>query len=345
MMLARTAEYLFWAGRYLERAEDTARLLDVTYHRLLEATPARESQTWADVLASVGLEDEYELTERELAAGPVSEYLVLDPLNRGSILDCVEQARLNARGVREHLTMEFWEALNSFHLALSARDLSLELATHPSDLYRFVRSGVQTVLGVADNSWTRDDGWRFFMLGVHLERAEMAARSLRVRHPRHRPEEVHEWYATLRASSALSAYRRRYRDLDPACLIELLLLADDVPRSVLFSLRHAEDILRHLVDDDGSLAVRLLGRVRAELEFADASELVSGEIEAVLAVIEEQIRDVASAVAAECFLYRIELDLHSLFVVPGEVSVDASADSPRLTGATSASGSPREVSR
>jgi uncharacterized alpha-E superfamily protein len=318
-MLARTAEYLFWAGRYLERAENTARLLDVTYHRLLEATPAEESLSWADVVATVGLDDEFALTGRDLTALEVSEYLVTDPLNRGSIRSCVEQARTNARGVRERLAMEFWEALNSFHLELGVRDVHGELITHPSDLYRFVRSGVQSVLGVADNSWTRDDGWRFFMLGVHLERAEMGARSLRVRHPRHRPEEVHEWYATLRAGSALSAYRRRYRDFYPAAVIELLLLADDVPRSVLFSLRCAEGILRRVVEVEGSLAARLLGRVRAELEFADADEMAAGDVVAVLGVIEEQIRDVCSAVAAECFLYRVELDLHSLYVVPGVV--------------------------
>ena len=321
-MLARTAEYLFWAGRYLERAEDTARLLDVTYHRLLEATPAEEAQAWRGVLASVGLEDDYAERGGTLDGSAVSEFLVMDRTNRGSIRTCVEQARLNARGVREHTTMEFWEALNSFHHDLAARDLSFELSVQPSELYRFVRANVQSVLGVADGTWTRDDGWRFFMLGVHLERAEMCARLLRARHPQHRPDEVHEWYATLRATSALNAYRRRYRDLDAVHLIELLMLSNDVPRSVLFSLRHAESILRRLVDPETSAAVRMLGRVRAQLEFTDAVELVGGDVMGVLRLVEEQVRDVGYAVAAECFLYRVELDLHSLRVMPGEVPHD-----------------------
>lgn len=316
-MLARTAEYLFWTGRYLERAEDTARLLDVTYHRLLEATPGEEHQAWWDVLVAVGLHDEFAASGRRPGAAEVSEFLVVDPWNRGSVTSCIAQARANARGVREHLELELWERLNSLHLELRARDLADDLERQPHELYRFIRQGVQSVIGVADATWSREDGWRFFMLGLLLERAEMGVRSLRARHDRHRPDTVHEWYATLRAASALGAYRRRYREFDQAGLVELLLLSPTLPRSVLFSLAGAESILSRLVGPR-SLALRLLGRVRAELEFADADELVDGHLGDVLEVVEGRVRDVASAVAAECFLYRVELDLHALHLVPGD---------------------------
>lgn len=325
-MLARTAEYLFWSGRYLVRAEDTARLLDVTYHRLLEATAAEEAVAWTDVLDATAMTEEFLARHRNssnpaVRGSAVSEFLVLDRTNRGSIVSCVDQARINARGVREHLTVEFWEALNSFHLEMGARNLAFQLATQPSDLYHFVRTGVQSVLGVADGTWTRDDGWRFFMLGVHLERAEVVARLLRVRHGRHKPADIHEWYATLRTTAALSAYRRRYRDLDPVSIIDLLLLSADLPRSVLFSLGHSDQILRRVVDPDGSAAVRLLGRARASLEFADATELVdSGGAQDLLDDLDSRIAEISAAVAAECFLYRVELDLHSMQVFPGELT-------------------------
>lgn len=318
-MLARTAEYLFWTGRYLERAEDTARLLDVTYHRLLEATPGEEDQAWWDVLVAVGLDDEYSGAGHAVGPQEVSEFLVLDPWNQGSVTSCIARARANARGVREHLALELWERLNSLHLELRARDLGHDVAHQPHELYRFIRQGVQSVIGVADATWSREDGWRFFMLGLLLERAEMGVRSLRARHDRHRPDAVQEWYATLRAASALSAYRRRYREFDQAALVELLLLSSTLPRSVLFCLDGAESILSDLVAGR-SLALRLLGRVRAELEFADAAELVEDDLGAVLEVLEGQIRDVSSAVAAECFLYRVELDLHALHLVPGDES-------------------------
>ena len=211
VMLARTAEYLFWSGRYLERAESTARLLDVTYHRLLEVTPAEEAEAWSDLLVSVGLEADYVETGYPRTAAPVSEFLVHGPDNPGSIVASVAQARDNARGVREHLPMELWESLNSLHLNLGARDLDDDLAMQPFELYGFVRTGIQGVMGCATESWSREDAWRFFMLGLLLERAEMCVRTLRVRHPRHQPDAVHEWSATLRSASALQAYRRQYR--------------------------------------------------------------------------------------------------------------------------------------
>ena len=207
-MLARTAEYLFWTGRYLERAEDTARLLDVTYHRLLEAVPGHEHEAWLDVLRSVGLDDEYERTGRPVTPDAVSAFLVVDPTNQGSIRQCVTQARTNARGVRELLAVELWEALNSLHLDLQARDLVRDVRLQPHELYGFIRQGVQSVIGVADGTWVRDDAWRFFMLGLLLERAEMGVRSLRIRQSHHRDDDVHEWYATLRAASALGASGR-----------------------------------------------------------------------------------------------------------------------------------------
>ena len=316
-MLARTAEYLFWTGRYLERAEDTARLLDVTYHRLLEAVPGDEDRAWSDVLRSVGLEDDYAATGRPVTADGVSAFLVVDPANRGSIQQCITQARTNARGVRELLAVELWEALNSLHLDLQARDLVRDVQLQPHELYGFIRQGVQSVIGVADGTWVRDDAWRFFMLGLLLERAEMGVRSLRIRQSHHRDDDVHEWYATLRAASALGAYRRRYGTFDGEALVELLLLSTTLPRSVLFSLRGAEQILVHLVADERSLALRLLRRLRAELEFADPAELAGPGLPATLEAVEEQIRDITSAVAAESFLYRVDLDLHELHLVPG----------------------------
>lgn len=332
MMLARTAEYLFWAGRYLERAESTARHLDVTYHRLLEVTPAEEAEAWADVLVAVGLHDGYAETGYPFSAAPVSEFLVTGPNNRGSIVASVAQARDNARGVREHLAMELWEALNTLHLNLAARDLAYDLAMQPFELYAAVRSGIQGVIGCATETWSREDAWRFFMLGLLLERAEMCVRSLRVRHPRHQADAVHEWSATLRSASALQAYRRQYRSFDAAALVELLLLSPTLPRSVLFSLRAAEDIMGDLgagADGERSVGLRLLGRVRAELEFADAAELCEGDLEEVLSVVETQIREVANAVAAERFSYRVELDLHALSLLPGEPVIPGSEPTSR----------------
>ncbi len=147
-MLARTAEYLFWAGRYLERTEATARLLNVTYHRLLEVTPAEEELAWTDVLVALGSSDEFDEVGSAPTSAAVTAFLVMGPDNPGSVLGTVARARENARGVREHLPMEVWEALNGLHLALGSRDLPSELAGEPFELFATVRVGVQRCHGV-----------------------------------------------------------------------------------------------------------------------------------------------------------------------------------------------------
>jgi uncharacterized alpha-E superfamily protein len=319
-MLARDAESLFWTGRYLERAEDTARLLDVTYHGMLETTPAEEAQAWRDVLAAVRLDGAFADTKRTLSATSVCEYLVLDPRNSGSILSAVEQARENARTVREQLSTELWESLNSFCLELRARNLRADLEFQPHELYGMVRRQCQTVAGVAAETMARDEGWRFFVLGWNLERAEMACRLLSVRYRQLSPSAFHQWMGTLRSASALEAYRRTYRaSMDPVDVVEFLLLSRTFPRSVLFSLRTAENALARLAPD-GELTrpLRQLGRVRSGLEYADVRELMQGDLGDELHVVEEGIRQVAFSVATQYFSNSHEFDLHSLHLMPGQ---------------------------
>jgi uncharacterized alpha-E superfamily protein len=319
-MLARDAESLFWAGRYLERAESTARLLDVTYHSLLESTPAEEHQAWLDVLTAVRLDHAYAETSRPVTASAVSEYLVTDADNPGSILAAVERARENARTVREQLSTELWESLNSFGLQMRARDLRADLEFQPHELYGMVRRQCQTVAGVAAETMARDEGWRFFVLGWNLERAEMACRLLSVRHRQLSPTSFHQWTATLRSASGLEAYRRAYRaSMDPVDVVEFLLLSRTFPRSVLFSLRTARNELDRLaVDGEMTRPRRQLGRVVAGLEFADVRELMAGDLGAELASVGDGIRQVASSVATQYFSNSHEFDLHSLQLLPGE---------------------------
>ena len=321
-MLARDAESLFWTGRYLERAEDTARLLDVTYHGLLEATAAEERVAWQGVLAAVGLEKAYVETGRPLTAQAVSDFLVRDPENPGSILSSVETARENVRTVRESLSTELWEAVNSFCLTLRKRNLAGDLEHQPHELYGFVRQQCQGVAGVAAETLARDEGWRFLRLGWNLERADWSCRLLRVRQVHLAAVGFHEWVGTLRAASALEAYRRIYRaSMDPADVVRFLLLADNFPRSVFYAIRSAEDSLRLLQGDDGpSRPLRLLGRLRSDLEFADVRELIAGDLEEELLRLEGEIRLVCSAIGTHYFINNNEFDLHLLQVFPGDGS-------------------------
>jgi len=309
-MLARHAESLFWCGRYLERAEDTARMLDVTYHGLLESPPGQAEKAWRDLLAVLSLDADFTEIGSPLTSGAVSDFLVLDPTNHGAIVAAVARARENARSVRELIPTELWEAVNTFYLELQSRDLHHDLNQQPYELYGLVKRRCQTVAGVAAETMTRDDGSRFLALGRMLERAEMTCRLLNVRcsELQNIPmlDRFHVLVGVLKSASASEAYRKAYgASMEPANIVEFLLVSSTFPRSLLYCLQHAELDLRALASADVlHLPQRILGRLRAELEFADVADLVSGttrKLQAALERIQLGVREASDAIAVQYF--------------------------------------------
>lgn len=331
-MLARLAENLFWAGRYTERAEDTARMVDVTYHTLLESPEGEVAHAWHQLLDVLHLRASYpgSLEDPE----EVMRFLVLDPTNQGSITAAIAQARENVRSVRELVSSEMWEAVNELHLVLASRDLERELADEPYELFRTVRRMSMTIYGVGSETMPRDDGWRFMALGRLLERAEMTCRLIDVRYaqleaitgPSRRlagatgeaargPDrsDFHHWIAVLKSASAFEAYRRRYRaSMDPADVVEFLLLEPDLPRSVLFCLRSAMSQLEVLCDGEPMLAMRQLGRATASLAYRDVSELFDVGLHELLGEVQDQVASVAAAIADSFFLHHPSGALHAV---------------------------------
>ncbi|MDP1820208.1 MAG: alpha-E domain-containing protein [Acidimicrobiales bacterium] len=318
-MLARHAESLFWAGRSIERAESTARMLDVTYHGLLEAMPWEAERSWMDLLKVLWLDRPFAELERGVRAATVSEFLVFDPDNPGAILSSVGQARENSRAARELISSELWEAVNSFHLELRSRNLRADVEARPHELYGFVKRSCQMIAGVAGETMPRDDGWRFLMLGWMLERAEMTCRLLDVRYSQlvtaGATGGFHHWLQTLKSASGSEAFRRRYRaSMDPADVVEFLLLSRTFPRSVLFCLASAENGLARLEAGRPTLTrpQRLLGRTRSDLEFLDSHELLEGDLHVFLDQMLNGVRQVAESVALQYFRNAQEHDIHAL---------------------------------
>src|SRR5437588_557166 len=149
MMLSRHAEHLFWTGRYVERAADTARMLDVTYHGLLGAPPSEARRGWFDLLDVLHSTEAFSEAHDLVDARTVSEFLVLDAENSGAIVPSVHRARENARSVRELVSTELWESLNTFWLELQSRDLRRDLEQQPYELYGLIRRRCQEVTGTA----------------------------------------------------------------------------------------------------------------------------------------------------------------------------------------------------
>lgn len=305
-MLARLAENLFWAGRYVERAEDTARMVDVTYHTLLESPPGEEVDAWLELLEVLHLRGAYEADRDGATPADMTRFLVLDEDNQGSILSAVSLARENTRSVRELVSTELWEAVNSFYLELRRRDLGADLASQPYELFAVVKRRCQTITGVAVETMPRDEGWRFFTLGRMLERAEMTSRLLDVRFGQlvsyAAPVAFHHWVAVLKSASAFEAYRKAYRaSMEPANVVEFLLLSPDFPRSVRYCLEHAEQQLARLGDPQQlGPARRRIGRAFAELQYREVDELLD-DLHPFLDRMQHHVWRVADAVADEFF--------------------------------------------
>ena len=288
-MLSRIAESLFWIGRYVERAEDTARILDVHIHHLLEAPASTEAETCRALLDVMGVSTSG--APPAFGDGPdahmVTEMLAFDEDNPSSIVSSLRAARASARGVSEAISSEMWEALNTTYNALSAQ-VGLGRRIGPYGFFRFVRERAAVLAGLTDSTMSRDDAWRFLVLGRSLERVDMLARLLSTA-VRSDDAEV-DWVILLRSCSAHEAFLRTYRrEPEPTLAAEFLLLDRLFPRSVFCALSTAEDCLSELDPRSGRAGMadesrRILGRVRTQLEFDQIDDLLRdlpGQLDAV----------------------------------------------------------------
>lgn len=317
-MLARLAENMYWAGRYVERAENTARLLDTTYHGLLESPPATEAAAWSDLLDVVGLTEGFAATGGQPTSYQVTRYLVTDATNLGSIRTTVARARENIRSLREEVSTELWEAVNGFYLELGARNLHHDLSHQPFQVYTLVRRQCQAINGVADETMPRRDGWRFLALGRQVERVTMTTRLLSVYFRQaalvDTPVAFHDWVLMLKAAAALEAFRRADTvSVDPEGAVGYLLADDDFPRSVLFCLREAEEMVAELgTAHIGAATRRLVGRLRSMVEFCDLESLLGGGLQILLDRLLAGYDELHVTISDEYFRLAVARELRAL---------------------------------
>jgi uncharacterized alpha-E superfamily protein len=273
-VLSRIAESLYWVGRYVERAEDVARILDVHVHHLLEDPSVEEEVACAAILGVMGVP----AGEGTVDVAEVTRILAFDPGGTCSIVRSLRAAHENARGARDALSAEMWECLNATHNALP-REIRRAEDAGPHRFFRYVKERAAIMAGLADSTMSRDDGWRFLVLGRSIERVDMTTRLLLARFGE--PAGQPGWITTLRSCSAHEAFLRTYRrGVEPALVAEFLLLDRLFPRSAFSALAVAEKCLAELEPDAGRVGVddearRILGRARTQLEFRRVSELIS----------------------------------------------------------------------
>lgn len=310
-MLSRVADSLYWMSRYIERAENLARFVDVNQTVALEPGDLMDDP-WAPLVHATGdwslFAERYGQTTRE----SVLRFLTLDLEYPNSLISCTRAARENARTVRESISTPMWEEINKlYHLVnRAARELS------PADLnyefYNQVKLASQLFVGVTDGTLSHGEGWQFVLLGRLIERADKTSRILDVKtygwkqHPE--PGEVQktvpQWTALLQSVSALEMYRKEHGRISPTCVMEFLLLDREFPRSVRYCLRIAEDTLRMMTGSSpGTFANRaeqLLGRLRSGLDYTNIDDVLADSLHTYVDRLQTQLNQIGGAIQ-QCY--------------------------------------------
>lgn len=300
-MLARNAESLYWIGRYVERADDTARILDVSVHHLLEDATVDPDATSRQLLSVLGMRPPQGTS---LDVRPLTDLVAFSREHAGSIVSSISSARENARVAREVVSTELWECINAMWNAVPERQRAAK-RLGPHEFFSFVEERAAMFAGLADSTMSRDDGWRFLVLGRSVERVDMIVRLLMSR-VRDKPSSP-GWVTVLRCAGAHDTYLRTYRGaLDAGRVVQFLLLDRLFPRSVFHALRQAESCLEQLdlrpITRVGAKAeaIRLLGKARSDLEFLRPDDLLD-DLTGRLKSLQACIRDVGEAVALQYF--------------------------------------------
>ncbi len=313
-MLSRTADHLFWMSRYTERAENTARLLDVNYQTsLLPQSADLMRQGWRGLLSISELQVPYAARYGDsISPRDVMDFMVRDEKNPSSIISCLRNARENARAVRGTLTTEVWETQNQTYLEVIRMLRKDEFERDPTQFLEWVKFRSHLSRGVTAGTMLQDEAFHFLRLGTFLERADNTARLVDVKFhtvknefPGAASEEDQEfdfyhWSSILRSVSGFEVYRKVYRDvIKPERVAELLILRADMPRSLLACLNEVMSNLAMVTSDSLSETQRRAGKLRAELQYARIDEILATGLHAFLTQFLDRVNELGAHISRE----------------------------------------------
>jgi uncharacterized alpha-E superfamily protein len=285
-MLSRVADSLYWLSRYIERAENVARFIDVNLHMMLDL-PVGATEQWAPLVITTG--DDVPFAERYGTATRenVIQFLTFDRDNPNSIISCLRAARENARSVREIISSEMWEQVNTFYLMVNDRAAVDRVTEAPYEFFREIKMASHLFEGLTNATMSHGEGWHFCRLGRLLERADKTSRILDVKYfillpsvaDIGTPFDDIQWAAVLRSTSAFEMYRKRHQHLTPDRIVDFLLLDREFPRSIHYCLIKADESLHAIsgtpVGTFRNPAEQYLGQLRAELAYAQVQDIIS----------------------------------------------------------------------
>ena len=307
-MLSRTADHLFWMARYTERAENTARMLDVNIQtQLLPQSVEAAEQSWRALLGISELLPAFDAKYGILSRQDVLDFMVCDPTNPSSIASCLTSARENARAVRGTLTTEVWETQNTTWLEMATLLKEGVLERDPSEFFEWVKHRSHLSRGVTIGTMLKDEAFYFIRLGTFLERADNTARLLDVKFHGTDGERLsangtdfYHWAAVLRSVSAFETYRKTYRDvITPERIAELLVLRGEMPRSLMACMTEVVNNLARVRNDVSRETERFAGRLHASLKFNSIDDIMRRGLHDYLTEFLEQVYELGNRVSRD----------------------------------------------
>jgi len=306
-MLSRVADSIYWMSRYIERAENVARFIDVTLNLMLDM-PMGSIQQWQPLVDTSGDAREFARRYGTATQQRVIQFLTFDHDYPNSICACLKAARENARSVREVISSEMWEQLNEFYLMVSAAAADSYTLNDPQDLFASVKMSSHEFAGVTDATMTHNEGWHFCRLGRHLERADKTSRILDVKYFLLLPTAADvgttyddiQWAAVLRSASAFEMYRKRYGRMVPERIVEFLLLDREFPRAIQHCLMTARESVHAISGTPAGMfrnpVEQLLGELCSGLAYAQVDEIVGSGLHEYLDSLQTRLNSVGAGI-------------------------------------------------
>jgi len=314
-MLSRVANSIYWMSRYLERSENVARFIGVNINLSLDM-PSEFGEQWAPLVNTTGDREQFAQRYGEPTRENVMHFLTFDRENPNSILSCVRHARENARSVREIISSEMWEQANRFYLLVKEAAANKDAFDNPNDFYTAVKTESHLFDGITEATMSHNEAWHFLQVGELLERADKTSRILDVKYFILLPDEQVigtaidniQWAALLKSASALEMYRKHSKQIDPSKVADFLLLNREFPRSVQSCLGRAAYSLYAITgsrrDGFSNSTEKHLGRLLAELNYAQIDEIITGGLHEFLDKLQSRLNQIDNSIYESFFTLR-----------------------------------------
>lgn len=305
-MLSRVADAIYWLNRYVERAENIARFMDVNFNLLLD-TPMASTQQWEPLVLTSGDLPLFQQRYGEATAENVIQFFTFDTHSPNSILSCLRAARENARSIREIISSEMWERVNDFYLMVQ-ETAHASVTPNWSEFFQEVKLASHLFAGVMDATMSHNEGWHFGQIGRLLERSDKTARILDVKYFILLPSvkdvgttlDELQWISLLKSASAYEMYRKIQHRISPTAVAQFLILERQFPRSIRFCLSHAEECLHQItgtpINTWRNPVERSLGRLRSDLEYLIIEDIIQDGLHEFLEGLQGQVNEVGNKI-------------------------------------------------